>query len=377
MLVASDAFFREIQKSHTVHNYIDVVTNDNRTFRLEATGGSVSVDRTADIRRRCTVSCVDPDGTITPTSAASILTPYGTLIKPYRGVRYTSGPLAGSTEVVPLGVFWLSKAEVRDQVGGSPAISLEAFDFSRNIQRALFVDPWTVNTGTNVIDAIKAIVNRTFPDATFDTFASQVTVNAPLVFDVDTSPWDAIQSLATSAACEVFFTATGVVKIAPPVDIDHLPAPVFSYIEGPDCTMLDLDVVFTDDPGFNGVVLTGESAGSDTPPVRSVMWDTQPSSPTYYKGPYGQVPMFVTDSTVTTQSDADAAAAAQLNQILGFSSQLNATITVNPALDANDVVQVTRARSGVNAKYAVDSLTIPLGPGGTSSISLRQKRTVA
>lgn len=376
MLVHTDAFHAEVQKSHEVVSYVDVITHDNRTFRLDATDGTVNVDRTADIRRHCTVACVDRDGTITPTSASSILTPYGTVLKVYSGVRYTTGVLAGSTEVLLLGVFRLSKAEVKDQVGGSPSISLEAYDFSRTVRRDKFTDTYTVASGTNVIQGIKDILARTFPDLVFDAIASTLTLNSPLVFDANSDPWDAATQLATSAGCELFFGADGHVKIAPPVDIDHLPAPVFTYIEGNDCTMLDLSVVYTDDPGYNGVVVTGEAAGDDTPPVRSILWDEEPTSPTYHKGPYGEVPMFVTDSTVTTQEEADTAAAAQLNQVLGFSSQLNLTATVNPALDANDVIQVTRQRSGVNSKYAIDAVSIPLSASGTSSLAVRQKRTV-
>jgi len=376
MQVVSAAFLAEIRKSHTVVSYVDVITHDNRTFRLDATSGSVDVDRTADIRRRCSVGCVDRDGTITPVNAESILTPFGTELRLYRGVRYTSGVLAGSEEVVPLGRFRLSKASVKDSVGGSPSISLEGYDYSRTIRRDKFTDTYTIAAGTNVIDAIKTIAARTFPDLRFDTFASTVTVATPLIFDANGDPWDAMNQLALSAGCEVYFTATGSLKVAPPVDIDHLPAPHFSYIEGKGCTMLDLDVVFTDEPGFNGVVLTAEAVGADTPPLRSIVWDNEPSSPTYHLGPYGEVPMFVTDSTVTKQADADSAAAAQLNLILGFSSGLDLTATVNAALDANDVIQVTRQRSGINSKYAIDSLSIPLAANGTSSLSLRQKRTV-
>lgn len=376
MLVSTDAFLAEVRKSHTVVSYVDVITHDNRTFRLDATDGSVTGDRTADIRRRCTASCIDRTGDITPINAESILTPFGTDLKVYRGVAYTSGARAGSEEVLLLGTFRLSKASVKDSVGGSPAISLEAYDYSRTIMRDKFTDVYTVSTGTTVIQAIKDIAARTFPDLNFDVFESTVTTATPLVFDANSDPWQAMNQLATSAGCEVYFKADGSLKIAPPVDIDHLPAPQWTFIEGRGCTMLDLDVVFTDEPGYNGVVLTAEAAGSDSPPIRSIVWDDEPSSPTYHLGPYGEVPMFVTDSTITTQADADAAAAAQLNQVLGFSSQISLTSFVNPALEPNDVIQVTRERSGVNSKFAIDSITIPLRAGGTSSVSARQKRVV-
>src|SRR5882757_2230772 len=374
MQVVSDDFLREIKKSHQVVSYVDVITHDNRTFRLDATDGSVSVDRTADIRRRCTVKCVDRDGTITPINAESILTPFGTELRLYRGVKYTSGVLAGAVEVVPLGGFRLSKATVSDSIGGSTDISLEAYDLSRTVRRDKFTDTYTVAVGTLIVQAVKDIIGRTFPDLQFDTFASTVAAVTPLVYDADSDPWDAASSLAASIGCEIYFTATGVLKVAPPVDIDHLPAPAVTYDEGDGATMLDLDVIFTDEPGYNGVVLTAQAAGSDAPPIRSVVWDAEPSSPTYHLGPYGEVPMFVTNSTATTQADADSAAAAALNQVLGFSSSLSVTTMVNPALDANDVVQFVRERSGVNAKYAVDALSIPLKASGTSDLVVRQKR---
>lgn len=376
MQQVTDAFKAEVLKSHTVYSYVDCITPSNGSFRLTATGGNVQVDRTADVRRRLNCSVVDPNGDLTPKTAASILTPYGTELRAYRGVKYTSGVLSGSFEVVPLGVFRLSKATVRDQVGGSPDIQLEAYDLSRTISRAKFEDVYTVATGTNLVQAIKDIVTRTFPDMQFDTTATSMTATSPLVFDANSDPWQAAQTIATSAGMEVFFTATGRCKVAPPVDIDHLPAPAWTYIEGSNCTMLDLSVIFTDDPGFNGVILVGESPDGTAPAVRSVQWDKEPSSPTYYLGPYGKVPMFVTDSTITTQADADNAAIAQLNQILGFSSQLSVTAMVNPALDANDVIQVERTRSGVAGKYAIDGLTIPLDAAGTMPLTLRQKRTV-
>lgn len=373
MQQSSAKFLAEIRKSHNIVSYVDVVGPNGDTFRLDATDGNVNVDRTADVRRRCTVTCADRTGTITPTSADSVLTPFGTMLKLYRGVRFADG---SGTEVKPLGVFMLSKASVKDQVGGSPDISLEGYDLSRTIRRAKFTDVYTVATGTNVVQAIKDLITRTIPDVQFDSITSAMTVPSPLVYDVNSDPWDAIGDLASSVGCEVFFSATGRAVIAPPVDLDHLSAPDFTYIEGKGNTMLDLSVVYTDEPGYNGIVLTGSSPADDAPPVRSIVWDSEPTSPTYHLGPYGEVPQFITDQNITTQEQCDAAAASLLAQLIGFSSQLSITAGVNPALDVNDVVAVRRRRSGIDDRYAVDALSIPLKAAGTSSLTLRNKRTV-
>lgn len=370
---ATARFLAEIRKSHKVVSYVDVQGPNQDAFRLTATGGVITVDRTASVKRRCTVDCVDTTGTLTPTDARSLLTPYGTEIRSYRGVIYDDG----TEEIMPLGVFRIAKVNVKDSVGGSPDIQIEAYDRSRTVSRDKFTSPYTVASGYNVVQAIKDILERTFPDLQYDAVSSPLVTTAPILYDVSDDPWDKASDLATSLGCELFFDARGRVVLAPPTDIDALPEPDFTYIEGSGCTMLDLDSVLTDEPGYNGVVLTGESVGDELPPVRSVVWDAEPTSPTYHLGPYGEVPMFITDSIVKTQSDADAAAAALLAGQLGFSSQLSITATVNPALDAGDVIQALRERSGVDGLYAIDALTIPLDVAGTQDITLRQKRTVA
>jgi hypothetical protein len=370
MQQASAKFLAAVRASHQVLSYIDIIGPNAQPARLFATGGDVQIDRTAATRRRCTATCVDPGGLSGPGSVSALLVAGVTELRPYRGIVYSDK----TTEVMPLGVFRLSKVTLTDQVGGAPSYSLECYDSSWVVSRDKFISPYTVAAGTNVIDAIKAILTRTFDNLTYDAISTTVKTTAPLVYDVADDPWDAASDLATSAGCELFFSATGRVVIAPPTDIDSLPAPAFTYIEGQQCSMIDLSNVRTVESGYNGVVLTGESPADETAPVRSVVWDEEPSSATYHLGEYGEVPMFVTDQNVKTQDEADAAAAALLAGQLGFSSQLSLTAWPNSALDAGDVVQVVRQRSNINDLYAIDGLTIPLATTATQPITLRQKR---
>lgn len=376
MLPVSDAFKAEIQRSHRMFAYADLFTPTGQQYRLKVVDGSVTVDRTATTRRHGTFTVVDPTGTLTPLNSTSPLAPFGSIIKPYRGVKYTTGALAGSTEVVPLGVLRISDSTITDTGDGTQGISIDAYDLSRTMSRDKFTQPYTLDCATNVLQAVKDLIRRSFPDATFDSTSSKMALNSPLVFDAGDDPWQKMNDqLASAAGVEVFQEADGTWKVAPPADINHLPAAVWSFVEGPGCQLIEADFKLTDDPGYNGVILTTDSSGDETAPLRSEVWDDDPSSPTYFLGPYGDVPMFIQSSTVTTQADADNAARAQLNLVLGVQSSLSLTSLVNPALDANDTVLVKRARDGINAKYAIDALTIPLSFGGTMSITLRQKRS--
>lgn len=375
MRPASADFFRTIRESHEIVSYVTATSPTGQVVRLEATDGNVSIDRTADIRRRCTITCVDSTGEFSPRSATDLLTPTGTEITVYRGVKYPSG----IEEVVSVGVFRLSKVTITDTTSlvGTPGISLEGYDRSRTVSRDKFTEPYTVAQGSNVIQAIKDILARTFDNLSYDSVSTTLTTTAPMVFDTSDDPWGAVTNLAAGVGCEIFFDATGNVVIAPPVDVDHLPAPDWDFTEGVGCQMLGLNVVYTDEPGYNGVVLTGESTADELPPVRSVIWDEEPTSPTYHLGPYGEVPMFVTNNIVTTQADADSVATATLNATIGITSQLSVSALVNPALEANDTVTVTRAKSGIAGKYAIDSITVPMMASETAEITLRAKRVTS
>jgi hypothetical protein len=365
----SDRFYKEIRKSHKVVSYVDVISPDNETVRLHALDGSVDCDKTAAIRRKIGVHCIDPTGVLTPRANGELLTPFGTEIRAYRGVEYADG----EQEVASLGVFRLSRCTVADSNSGSPVITLEGFDRSRTIQRAKFTSPYVISPGTNAISAIKAIVQRTFPEVEFDSISSPVSTTAPLLYDAGSDPLEAIFSLAASVGCHAYFDAEGRFAILPPHDVNALPSADFTIIEGEGSTMLDLAREYTDEPGYNGFIVTGESVGDNLPPVRGEAWDDNPTSPTYRRGPYGEVPGFYTDNLAKTADQCTTVARALLAEALGFSSKLAVTTWVNPSYEADDIVEVKRLKSGVDGVYSVDAFSVPFRAGETQGLTLRER----
>lgn len=364
----SDRFKTEIKRSHEAVSYVDVVGHDRRVIRLTATDGSVRVDRSNKIRRSCSVTCLDPEGVITPTGPESVLTPFGTVIRPYRGVRYDDG----TEELYPLGVFHLSRSSVSDDSMEGLSITLDGFDFSRRIQRDKFREVYTIPAGTNVIDAIEVLVERTLPEVVYDMVSSTVTVASALVYDVDDDPWTAVSELALSAGCDAYFAADGRFVVAPSHAVGALPSPVFEYVDGENGTLLSMVQEFNDDPGYNGVIVTAESAANDETPIRIEVWDEDPASPTYYLGPYGKHPQHYTDRNVTTIGQAQAVGLQLLQQHLGFVASLDVTSLVHPGLESGDIVRVGRRH--IDDRFSVESFTIPLSAGGTQSLDLRGRK---
>lgn len=368
---ATYKFLAEVRKSHTVVSYVDVTSPSRETKRLVAIDGSVTVDRTAQYRRSASIECVDPAGSFIPSGSVGLLTPFGTEIRAYRGVRYDDG----SEEVYSLGVFRLSRVQMTEGTGGAGVrIKLDMFDRSRTVSRDAFTTNYTIAAGANVVDAVKVLIRRTFPDAEFDAVSTNVVTPGPKVFNTKDDPWTACIELAQSAGCDIFFDVDGRVVIAPPVDLDALPSPDFTYVDGAGSTLLDLDIDLADEKVFNGIVVEAQSTSSELPPVRAEAWDTEPLSPTYYLGPYGRVPQFISDSTVTTVAQAQAMADSLVKGLLGSASQLSVTSWTNPALEAGDVVEVKRDSMRVSGLFTVDSFTVPLKADGTQALKLRQRR---
>lgn len=370
-------FLAEIRRSHEVIAFADITSPSGQTMRLKTIDGNVNVDRTAAVRRTATINCVDPTGLLVPSGNTGLLVPYGTRVRPYRGVKYHNSDGSTEIEALPLGVFRLSKSTITESSGSTNAgitIALEMSDRSRTVARNKFTVPYTIPKGTNLLTAIKLLLARTFQNLEYDAVTTTITTPAVKVYDVNADPWQAVTDLATSMACEVFFDVNGVVVIAPPPDVDALPSPVFSYVENQGCTMTDLQSVYSDEPGYNGVVFTGATVGVNSAPVRAVVWDEQPSSPTYHKGPYGEVPMFVDDNNVTTQAGATAAAHATLKGMLGFAAAITVTGPVNPAYEAGNVIAVARKAMHINGLYSIDAFNVPMKQDGIQNVVLKQKR---
>lgn len=382
-MVATPRFLAEIQGSHTVFAYVDVVGPTGATVTLDVTDGDIVVDRTATTRRTISLSCVDPLGVLAVKGNAGILTPYGTELFPWRGVRYADG----TTEVYPLGVFRLSQVGIVEagsstgggnvSTGGSANsgsginIGLQGYDRSWKVSRDKFLVPYTIATGTNVVNAIQLILARSFPNLTYDAITSTAVTPGPLVYAANDDPWADATSLAVSIGCDLYFDATGNVVIAPPIDLAAHPSPVAKYVEGPGCTMTAIGTMYDDSPGFNGVVVTGASLSSTTAPVTATSWDNSPSSPTYYLGPYGRVPTFVDDQTITTVAQAQASADAILKGLMGATSTIALSTWGNPTLEAGDIIQVQRLSVAVNGLYSIQSFDIPMLASEYATIQAR------
>lgn len=368
MYATSTAFINELSKgSQRIVVRADVLSGGAVVATgLRVISGSVEVDATATTRRRFSCTVVDPTGVLVPSDGNDVLSPYGYEVRLWRGFNYLDGT---ADELVPLGTFRIASAKVSDQ--GAVKIDLTGFDRSRAVQRAHFEQPYSIAANTNYITAIQDLITNRIGAVMFSSITTAA-VTPVLLFDQASDPWAAVTQMADSIGCEVFFDPTGVCVIRTQPNLSTS-ASVYTYVEGANSTLFSVENNLNDEPGYNGVVVDGEPPQGT--PVHSVVYDADPASPTYYLGKYGKVPRFYKSQFITSQVQADDAAAAMLRRGKGGTEQLGFSAIPNPALEGGDVVSVVRASIGVNDLYLLQSFSIPLDVADSMSVTTQKRRT--
>lgn len=319
--------------------------------------GSVSVDRGRDTRRQLNgVTFADPDRVLVPTDPTSLLAPYGQQLHLYRGI---------SGELAPLGVFRILK--VASDTAGTVAV--EADDLSIVVRRNRWVSPFQIGA-VDAADAVADILTDRFADVVTDLEPTGYTIGQGfLEAGSESDPWRDATEIARTAGYELAFGPDGVARLYQPASPSG--NPTITYPAG--SVILTATREVDADTAYNGVIASGE-ASSLVSPIFGEAWDDDPASPTYRGGPFGEVPRFLVSPFITTEEQAEAAAESLLAQVTGSSESVTWTQIVNPALDVDDVIDLTVDEVHLAAQLVIDSLEIPLTADGAMSATARVRR---
>jgi hypothetical protein len=367
MWPVSRAFNAAARESHQAIARAEVWSGPELLTTLAVTSGSVSVDRTRAIRRTLSLTVVEEDTALLDDGAAGILSPYGNECRVYRGFQLETGP-----EYAPLGVFGIAGVKAESGASGL-TISVEGSDRARRVVRNRFVTPWQIAAGTDVATAVEQLLLSRYPDIEYDFALTGDTVNATILEAGESSdPWRDAQAIAQSAGLELAFDPSGVCRLYEPAD-PVTGAPVATYTDVVDCALLSVTRDLDTETTYNGVIASGESSGLVVP-VQGIAWDDDPSSPTFRGGPYGEVPYFYVSPFISKVGQATRAAESLLAQVAGASEKIEWTQVVNPAHDADDLIDIQETKTRTTARVTLDAFTVPLGSAEAMSSSARVRR---
>ncbi|TVL89734.1 DUF5047 domain-containing protein [Streptomyces sp. SAJ15] len=355
MYTVSDRFLDALCESHQVATEVVLFRTDGRVERLDHTGGSVTVDRGQATRRTCSVTLADTS--LIPLTAIDKLSVYGAQLRISRGIRYADG----STEMVPVGLFRIDEVS-GDRDEGPVTVS------GKSLEAMVADDKFTAVTKVSgmAVAAITSLIQGTLPSATVVNRGTDVAIG-PRVYDIEGDRWAAVVEIAAAMGAEVYTDADGVFIISELPDLLSV-APAWSITAGEGGAYISANRGMSLDGVYNAVLARGENTETDAPPVAALVIDDDPTSPTYWSGPFGHRAMFYSSATLTTVNACTSAATLKLRAARAPNASADITSLPNPALEPGDVIRVVYPdRTG--ELHQVQSFTVPLEPGGTFTLA--------
>jgi hypothetical protein len=362
----SEAFLRTVRGSHRMVVEARVVAPGQTGVApagelLAVEAGDVQLDATADVRSTLDLTVVGDR--LWPTRPSDPLAPYGNEIHVRRGIRYSSG----RTEWVSLGYHRIDSPS-QEQVPDGP-IRITAPDRMAGIKDARLLAARQYLAGSTLGVVVADLVQEVYPWAVIewddDTAAS--TLGRSLLVE---DRYEFLHELVTSYGKIWYWDHRGHLVIKdPPSPAD----PVYVVSHGADGVLVSLSRELSREGVYNAVVALGE--GADTVvPARAVVVDNSPESPTYFYGPFGQVPRFYSSPFIVTNGQARSAAAALLSRSIGLPYSVDFSMVPNPALEPLDPVRVTYPRR--SEIHVIERLTVPLTAAGEMTAVTREQTLI-
>jgi hypothetical protein len=330
---------------------------------IDITDGDVTLSAHDSIRS--TVELVTPGASMWPKPSKPLLFPYGNELFVERGVKYGNG----STEWVSLGYFRIQEPDQADAPLGP--IRLSGRDRMAGIVDGRMMEPCQFTANLTYGAVVSQLVLQIYPSATIQwDSGSTDPIGRDLIAETDR--YGFLDELITGLGKIWYWDYRGILVIT---NQPTVASPVFDITAGANGVLCKLSRKITRTGVFNAIVATGEGADTSVP-VRAVAIDNNPASPTYYYGPFGPVPDFISSPSITGDAQATAAAIAALTKQLGLRYEINFAAVPNPALEPWDAVRVRSAVSESVEFHTLERLTIPLTAAAPMTATTREQTLV-
>lgn len=380
MRPVSEAFLRTVRGSHVMRSRarvvdagttgvnpvgveIPILGGDVR-FESKVTGGATVTGASV----RASLDLATEGAGQWPGSATDSLAPFGNEIYAERGIAFGNGVI----EWIGLGYYRIYTPE-QEEVPDGP-IRIAARDRMSGLEDARLTEPRQFTATTTLGTIVTTLVTEVYPGAVIEWDDATDTAQLGRALIAEEDRFEFLSDLITAAGKTWAWDHRGHLMIKSPPDAS---APIYDVDAGVNGVLAAMSRDLSREGVYNGVVAFGEAADTE-PPVRALVVDDNPESPTYWEGAFGKVPRFYSSPFITTLAQAESAARAILTQSLGVPYNVQFGTVPNPALEPLDVVRVIyprRSRSlNMRAEtHIVDTLTVPLGPAGLMTATTREQ----
>lgn len=300
-------------------------------------------------------------------------------------------------ELVPLGLFVVTDTEMGEcggnssstnssgnsnagngvngeggtSTGGGRAVTLTAVDLSYEVARHTYTDVYYAQAGDNYVDVMAELVQTVLPGVAMNLSTTPHQIEETLVFGSQqgNDRWGDVQGLAGAVGFEAFFDSYGAFTVREVPDVTAV-LPVWIFSDGTDGTnqcVSEFDHAMTSQTTYNYVIVEGETT-DDTPPIQSIAFNNDPTSPLYYLGKFGTIPTIFTSPMIFSQAQADQVSAAYLRAVDGAGDTVTLSCVPMAALEPGDVFTAIRPSSGISGNFKFNQGSISMGPAGAMTV---------
>lgn len=353
MRAASERFAAAVGGSHRVVTRVEVWRGAN--LLLDdlplASGGDLKVDGEDSVPGELTLP-VPGSEDLVPRDPFAPLAPFGQRLYVRRGIRY----LDGREELLDLGWYQIESADPDYLAGG---LRVVAKSLEQTLDDALLTNGRQPPSGATFLSELEAIVGQRVPVSDeLPTGVTNRTIPSSRFWEPG-SRRAVLDQLAAAWPARFRVDDQGLLRILPPVEkLDR--TPVLTIATGERGVVASWASPTSREEIYNAVVARGEESGADAKPVLGFAYDAEPSSPTYYGGPFGMKPLEWSSPLLTTAAQAKTAAQTMLNRRLRRTRTVQVEMIPDPRIQVDDYVRLDTPR--IKGVGRVASYVMPLDP---------------
>ena len=237
----------------------------------------------------------------------------------------------------------------------APSVSVEALSLEQIIADYRFDTPYTRPAGATFAGQLGVICKGLLP---VDTSAlTNRSLPASITEDWEEDRMAAVRGLQTNWPADFRVDADGVLVCTPERTVKAVPD--VEWVHGEANAYVSTGGNALRDDIYNSVVARGEKANGQ--PVQVTVVDDNPSSPTYFYGPYGRRQRFYESPLISTVAQARSAARTVLAREKRKTAVITVTAPPDPRIEMLDTARVT-LDDGQTFTGLVSSISLPLTP---------------
>jgi len=357
----TDAITLAQGESHSPRARLLVLTSSGAVAATHTgiiTGGSVTYDRSRDVRRSGSVTLVDKVGTLTPTDPSDELA-LGAHIRLERGIYTEAGTIYTS-----LGTFSVTAFD--GNMDGKLELSLQ--DTTDDLRQDMGT-PLTIPARTRGAQALRLLWEPVLGSS--DDWAlgdDSAVVGSPRTYAEDDERLGSAVDLMSDLGLQAYADRMGVPVLSPLADPTTIET-THTFVQGPDT---GLAVSLSRSGEFRRVnrqVVVGEPA--DGPVVRGEATITDPAHPWHQDRIGIRTAPIHRSAAIASRYQARRVAQAMLLERIRWSDAVGWTGVPDITLEAGDAVSIVEPQTQTAARYRIERVTLPIVTGAMSFTASR------